>query len=92
MTDNVVPPCIPVLAKPSGSMCNLNCANCFYLKKELSLLSRFRMGDEVLEGYISKLIEIHRTGTVTHTSCCMGSIIDQGTSWPSAIDASQGPA
>lgn len=66
MTDVTIPPRIHVLAKPAGSTCNLNCAYCFYLKKEgLYPGSRFRMSDEVLENYISQLIESHRTDNVT---------------------------
>ena len=65
MTNNTILPRIHVLAKPTGSTCNLNCAYCFYLKKEaLYPGSRFRMSDEVLESYISQLIESHRTDTV----------------------------
>ena len=65
MTNDTIPPRIHVLAKPTGSTCNLNCAYCFYLKKEgLYPASRFRMSDEVLESYISQLIESHRTDTV----------------------------
>ncbi len=59
-------PRIHVLAKPTGSTCNLNCAYCFYLKKEaLYPGSRFRMCDEVLESYICQLIESHRSDAVT---------------------------
>jgi uncharacterized protein len=66
LTDATIPPRIHVLAKPTGSTCNLNCAYCFYLKKENFYPgSRFRMSDEVLENYISQLIESHRTDNVT---------------------------
>ena len=66
MTTSAIPPRIHVLAKPAGSTCNLNCAYCFYLQKEqLYPGSRFRMSDEVLESYISQLIESHRANTVT---------------------------
>jgi uncharacterized protein len=66
MTNDTIPPRIHVLAKPTGSTCNLNCAYCFYLKKEtLYPGSRFRMTDEVLESYISQLIGSHRTDEVT---------------------------
>jgi uncharacterized protein len=55
-----------VLTKPAGSTCNLNCAYCFYLKKEaLYPGSRFRMCEEVLESYICQLIESHRSDAVT---------------------------
>ena len=64
--NKTIPPRIHVLAKPIGSICNLNCSYCFYLKKELLYPgSRFRMSDEVLESYISQLIESHRADKVT---------------------------
>ena len=57
-----VPPRIHVLAKPSGAICNLACAYCFFLEKErLYPGSQFRMTDEVLESYIRQLIESHHT-------------------------------
>jgi uncharacterized protein len=60
------PPRIHVLAKPTGAACNLACAYCFFLDKELLYPdSRFRMSDEVLEAYIRQLIEAHRTQQVT---------------------------
>ena len=63
-----IPPRIHVLAKPTGSKCNLDCAYCFYLDKErLYPDSRFRMSDEVLESYIVQLIESHSSNTVTVT-------------------------
>jgi len=66
MGQNTIPPRIHILAKPAGSACNLNCAYCFYAKKDrLYPGSRMRMNDEVLEQYISQLIALHRSGTVT---------------------------
>jgi uncharacterized protein len=63
---NGIPPRIHVLAKPTGAACNLACAYCFFLDKELLYPdSRFRMSDEVLEAYIRQLIEAHRTPQVT---------------------------
>ncbi len=63
---NDSPPRIHVLAKPTGAACNLACAYCFFLDKELLYPdSRFRMSDEVLEAYIRQLIEAHRTPQVT---------------------------
>jgi len=60
------PPRIHVLAKPTGAACNLACAYCFFLDKELLYPdSRFRMSDEILETYIQQLIEAHRTPQVT---------------------------
>jgi uncharacterized protein len=60
------PPRIHVLAKPTGAACNLACAYCFFLDKELLYpSSKFRMSDEVLETYIRQLVEAHRTQQVT---------------------------
>ena len=68
MINSSIPPRFHVLAKPTGSKCNLDCAYCFYLKKEqLYPDSRFRMSDEVLERYIVQLIESHRSNIVTVT-------------------------
>ena len=65
MTANA-PPRIHVLAKPTGAACNLACAYCFFLDKELLYPdSQFRMSDEVLEAYIRQLIEAHCTQQVT---------------------------
>lgn len=50
-----------LLAKPTGAVCNLDCAYCFFLSKELLYPgSRFRMAEELLETYIRQLIEAHR--------------------------------
>lgn len=59
------PPAFHLLAKPTGSACNLDCAYCFFLDKEaLYPSSKFRMTDSVLEQYIRQLIESHQTDTV----------------------------
>jgi len=51
MTSSDVPKAFHVMAKPTGSACNLNCDYCFFLKKErLYPGSNFRMADEVLDG------------------------------------------
>ena len=60
----IVPPDAPrafhLLAKPTGAVCNLDCAYCFFLSKEMLYPgSRFRMADELLEAYIRQLIEAH---------------------------------
>ncbi|MFA9403098.1 MAG: anaerobic sulfatase maturase [Anaerolineales bacterium] len=66
MPDNLRPPRIHVLSKPTGATCNLACAYCFFLDKELLYpSSNFRMSDEMLEGYIRQLIESHQTPEVT---------------------------
>jgi uncharacterized protein len=47
-----------LLAKPTGAICNLDCAYCFFLSKEMLYPgSRFRMADEMLETYIRQLLE-----------------------------------
>ena len=54
------------MAKPTGSACNLDCAYCFFLKKEgLYPGSTFRMSEEVLEAYIQQLLEAHQVPQVT---------------------------
>ena len=46
------PPAFHLLIKPTGAICNLDCAYCFFLSKELLYPgSRFRMADELLENY-----------------------------------------
>jgi uncharacterized protein len=61
-----VPPAFHVMAKPTGSACNLNCEYCFFLKKErLYPGSHFRMPDEVHEAYIRQLLEAHQVPQVT---------------------------
>lgn len=60
------PDAVHVLAKPTGAICNLGCSYCFFLDKEaLYEGDRFRMSDQMLEGYIRSLIEMHRTPEVT---------------------------
>lgn len=55
-----------VMAKPSGSACNLNCDYCFFLKKEkLYPESNFRMPDDVHEAFIKQLLEAHEVPKVT---------------------------
>ena len=59
------PSAIHLLAKPSGATCNLDCAYCFFLAKELLYPgSRFRMADDLLRNYIRQLIEMHETPEV----------------------------
>ncbi|MEJ2710492.1 MAG: anaerobic sulfatase maturase [Anaerolineales bacterium] len=60
------PPAFHLLAKPTGAICNLDCAYCFFLDKELLYPgSKFRMSDELLESYIRQLIVSHQTDRVT---------------------------
>lgn len=59
------PPAFHLLAKPTGAICNLDCAYCFFLDKETFYPgSKFRMSEPVLEQYIRQLIESHRTDSV----------------------------
>ena len=59
-------PAFHVMAKPTGARCNLDCAYCFFLKKEqLYPDSTFRMSDETMERYIRQTIEAHRVPQVT---------------------------
>ena len=54
------PPAFHLMAKPTGAVCNLDCAYCFFLSKELLYPgSRFRMADDLLETYLQQLIESH---------------------------------
>ena len=55
-----MPASFHLLAKPTGAICNLDCAYCFFLsKEELYPGSSFRMSDEMLETYLGQLIEAH---------------------------------
>src|SRR5271157_1463576 len=60
------PPSFHLLAKPSGSTCNIDCAYCFFLSKEaLYPNDKHRMSQATLESYIRQLLESHRTPEVT---------------------------
>ena len=60
------PPRYHLLAKPSGSTCNLDCTYCFFLSKEaLYPNDSSRMSNVTLENYIRQLLESHRTPEVT---------------------------
>ncbi len=66
MTVPDLPKAFHIMAKPTGSACNLNCAYCFFLKKErLYPGSDFRMSDGVHEAYINQLLEAHQVPQVT---------------------------
>jgi len=55
-----------VMAKPTGAQCNLDCAYCFFLKKDaLYPGSTFRMSDDVMEKYIRQTIAGHTVPQVT---------------------------
>ena len=60
------PPGFHLLAKPSGSTCNIDCTYCFFLSKEaLYPNDRSRMSAVTLEAYIRQLLESHRVPEVT---------------------------
>lgn len=66
MSETRLPPAFHVMAKPTGSLCNLNCEYCFFLQKErLYPGSSFRMTDEVLESYIRQYLEAQQGPEVT---------------------------
>ncbi len=66
MTQVNTPKAFHVMAKPTGSACNLDCSYCFFLKKErLYPGSNFRMADDVHEAYIRQLFEAHQVPQVT---------------------------
>jgi len=50
------------MVKPTGAICNLDCAYCYYLHKEelLGSHSEFRISDEILEAHIRQYIEGQR--------------------------------
>lgn len=54
-----------VLAKPTGSACNLACEYCFFLEKSALYPNvRQRMSDEVLEAYLRQLFDAQPDGPV----------------------------
>ncbi len=66
MTASDIPKAFHIMAKPTGSACNLHCAYCFFLEKErLYPGSDFRMSAQVHEAYIRQLLEFHRTPRVS---------------------------
>jgi uncharacterized protein len=54
------------MAKPTGAICNLDCAYCYYLSKEsLYPGDRFRMTLELMETYVRQLMESQTAPEVT---------------------------
>ena len=56
-----------VMAKPTGSICNLDCKYCFYLEKDNLYPDRnrdWKMSDKTLEQYIKQQIEAQLTNEV----------------------------
>ena len=59
-TQTAGPSAFHVLAKPTGAVCNLDCAYCFFLSKEMLYPgSRFRMAAGLQQTYIRQLLEAH---------------------------------
>ena len=59
-----------LMAKPIGSVCNLNCAYCYYLEKEKLYPAdpqRWEMSDKVLENFIAQYIYSRRAPSVLFT-------------------------
>ena len=58
-----------VMAKPAGSMCNLNCSYCYYLEKEKLYQNRkkLEMSDESLELFTKSYIEAQPVKEVLFT-------------------------
>lgn len=55
-----------VMAKPTGSRCNLNCDYCFFLKKKhLYPNSTFTMTDKIMESYIQQTLQAQTGPKVT---------------------------
>jgi uncharacterized protein len=62
----VAPAAFHIMLKPRGAICNLDCAYCYFLSKELLYPgSRFRMANELLEEYTRQYIEAQRAPEVT---------------------------
>ncbi len=60
------PPRFHLLAKPSGSTCNIDCTYCFFLSKEaLYPDDKTKMSQATLETYLRQVLESHRSPTVT---------------------------
>ncbi len=59
--EGATPPAFHIMLKPRGSVCNINCAYCYFLSKEkLYPGSRFRMTDAQLEEFTRQYIETQR--------------------------------
>ncbi|EFH84812.1 anaerobic sulfatase maturase [Ktedonobacter racemifer] len=62
----LTPPAFHIMTKPRGAICNLDCAYCYFLSKELLYPgSRFRMSNDLLEEYIRQYIEAQSVPEVT---------------------------
>lgn len=58
-----------VMAKPIGSICNLNCSYCYYLEKEILYQGskNYEMSDDILEKYIESYIQAQPVPEVLFT-------------------------
>ncbi|PNS39547.1 anaerobic sulfatase maturase [Mesotoga sp. B105.6.4] len=56
-----------VMAKPTGALCNLDCAYCFYLHKQELINSRRVISDEVLERFIYEYINSQTVPEIVFT-------------------------
>ncbi len=66
MSDQPVAPAFHVMAKPTGSRCNLRCDYCFFLEKSaLYPGSDERMTDEVAEAFIRQTVAAQQVPFVT---------------------------
>lgn len=56
-----------IMAKPIGSICNMNCTYCYYLEKKnlYESVRNFKMSDEVLESFIHQYIQSQKVPKVT---------------------------
>ncbi|OGG43670.1 MAG: anaerobic sulfatase maturase [Candidatus Handelsmanbacteria bacterium RIFCSPLOWO2_12_FULL_64_10] len=62
----VAPAAFHIMLKPRGAICNLDCAYCYFLSKEMLYPgSRFRMAADLLEEYTRQYIEAQRVPEVT---------------------------
>jgi uncharacterized protein len=60
------PQAFSLVLKPHGPICNLDCAYCFYLRKEyLYPDASFRISDELLENYTRQYIDAQRVPQTT---------------------------
>ena len=61
-----VPSSYHIMVKPRGSICNLDCAYCYFLRKEQMYPdSSFVMSDELLENFTQQYIQSQRVPQVT---------------------------
>jgi uncharacterized protein len=66
MSEQPVAPAFHVMAKPTGSRCNLRCDYCFFLEKSaLYPGSEERMTDEVADAFIRQTIDAQKVPFVT---------------------------